>query len=111
MYREWFHRSTTSSPASKTALKRVVETWQMPPPSTSSISPPPTMPGASLYPRAAVRGPIVLSKSYSSPGARNLLLAYSVVIRTLTCRLDEPRYGSDVYEEQVLDAHGLGFFS
>ena len=54
---------------------------------------------------------MVLSKSYTSPGARNLSLAYWVVMRTLTWRLDEPRTVRSSYDaEQVLDPHGLGLF-
>ena len=67
MKNECGDRSTTGSPARKTALNSVVLTWQMPPP-TPGVSTPFMITGATSKPAALVRGPTVPLNEKVWPG-------------------------------------------
>src|SRR5207237_1028429 len=78
-------------PASKAALKPVVETWQTPPP-RPVVTSPFTITGATRNPFAAVRSPVVLLKENSAPGAISLSSTRRATSCTLWIRFGTPPY-------------------
>ena len=78
-------------PASKAALKTVVETWQTPPP-RPVVSSPFTITGASRKPFAAFRSPVVLLNENVAPGAINFSSTKCATSCTLWMRFGMPPY-------------------
>jgi hypothetical protein len=71
MYRLWGFRSVILSPASQAALKTVVATCDVPPP-TSSANSVPMITGAGRKPRSTVRSPIAALSENVPPGGTSV---------------------------------------
>ena len=82
-------RLSIDSPASNTALKSVVETWQTPPPMPFWSSPL-MITGASSKPFASFRSPVVSLNENRAPGATSAPSISSATSWTLCSRPGVP---------------------